>query len=826
MIINDKFMEIFLNIEHNDIKNNNLNNNKKKEKKDINTLILDSCKIYYFELKATLNQIECLSLQNNYIKNISFLHHLPNIYYLDLFGNHIDNYKPLIKHGTFGFLSLSPSKNYFEKKILTLNYLNVIILQIEIDDKSIYNNLITGNPNILVFNDTIIDFNKKVRIFNTVTGLRFYIHNLLSDNQDMKMLRKSNKNYNNIKNKNKDESLSLRDILLEKKLKIKHRHLKNPKCLEIINFFEEYNTNLFNIFKSNKSKFNNDILCAEERKKLLMIYKTINNISKFFCIDSQDNSKFVKLNKGYLSQRRISLSIKYPDVDIELFAYLEFPQYKEFVLSVLILYLLSIFSKDITFYLLLLMFGKTKYFHESENNKFKINKNIKSLSEINKAYLFSYYYKIYDVLFNESEEKANIENLRNIKKRLNLISITDKINDILSYEEIFIKDYNSDQNVSQKNKIIIKDFIQFLFNHKIFHEIFNIFQFVNDFLIYNKLYIQLENSFSKDIHFFCEIQGILLIYYNKYDEVKESLADKIYNKIQSNYLLGNKFYFRKSRLKGKNPFLFSMHKVFHPNKKRIEQIENIIPIHDLKKDKEKLMKQNYINNSLKQYFIIKKESGSLNKWKTIKNEININPKKEHSLNLNNNSNTFNFYKTYNTFSNFKNKIDLNRNYSKEKIKSFYDSSTLKSHSKSHSKNIKNLKNLSVLTNKIIKKNIFFNNNLLSNHFTSFNDDFKSFNSKLTEFNNKTNSRYNSKQKNILSSFNEDIKNEKELKQFSLTIDKKIKTKYYSIKEFKKGNITSKYYNKNNHKFEDIKNNLETSNSDKYKRTPKFSDYYF
>ena len=323
MIINDKFMEIFLNIEHNDIKNNNLNNNKKKEKKDINTLILDSCKIYYFELKVTFNQIECLSLQNNYIKNISFLHHLPNIYYLDLFGNHIDNYKPLIKHGTFGFLSLSPSKNYFEKKILTLNYLNVIILQIEIDDKSIYNNLITGNPNILVFNDTIIDFNKKVRIFNTVTGLRFYIHNLLSDNQDMKMLRKSNKNYNNIKNKNKDESLSLRDILLEKKLKIKHRHLKNPKCLEIINFFEEYNTNLFNIFKSNKSKFNNDILCAEERKKLLMIYKTINNISKFFCIDSQDNSKFVKLNKGYLSQRRISLSIKYPDVDIELFAYLE-----------------------------------------------------------------------------------------------------------------------------------------------------------------------------------------------------------------------------------------------------------------------------------------------------------------------------------------------------------------------------------------------------------------------------------------------------------------------------------------------------------------------
>ena len=821
MIVNDKFMENFLKIEQNVIKNNNLNNNKKKEKKDINTMILDSCKIYYIELKATFNQIECLSLQNNFIKNVSFLHHLPNIYYLDLFGNHIESYKPLIKHGTFGFLSFSPPRNYFEKKILNLNYLNVIILQIEIEDKSVYNNLIAGNPNILVFNDTIIDFNKKVRIFNTVIGLRYYIHNLLSDNEDMKILRISTNNYNIIKNKNKDESLSLRDILLEKKLKIKHRHTTNPKCLEIINFFEEYNTNLFNIFKSSRSKFNSDILCTEERKKLLMINKTINIISKFFCIDSE----FVKLNKGYLNQRRVSLSIKYPDINIEIFSYLEFPQYKEFVLSILILYLLSIFSKDITLYLMLLMFRKTKYFHESENNKSKINRNIKSLFDINKAYLFSFYYKIYDILFNQTEEKTNAENIKNIKKRLNLISITDKINEILSYEEIFIKDYNSDQNISQKNKIIIKDFILFLFNYKIFHEIINIFQFVNDFLIYNKLYNQLENSFPKDVHFFCEIQGLLLIYYNKYDETKESLADKIYDKIQSNYLLGNKFYFKKARLKGKNPFLFSMHKVFYPNKKRIEQIENIIPIHDIRKEKEKLVKQNYINNTLKQYFIIKKEQNPLNNWKTIKNEIVTNQKNENILNLNNNTDTYKFFKTYNTFSNLKNKKDFNRNNSIDKMKSFYDSSSIKSHSKSNSRKIKNLKNLCIINNKKQNRNNFFNNNLLSDHFSSFKDDLKSFNSRLNEFNKKINSRYNHTQKNKLSSFDEDNEKEKELKQFSLTIDKKIKTKYYSIKEFKEGNIISKFYNNNNHIFEDIKNDLETSISNKYKRTPKFS-YYF
>ena len=126
-----------------------------------------------------------------------------------------------------------------KKKILTLTQINVIIFEVDITDKSIYNNLIVGNPNILVFNDSIIDFNKKVRIFNTVMGLRFYIHHLLSDNEEMKMLKKSNQNYKNIKNKNKSDSHSLRDMLLEKKFKIKHRNMTNPKCSEIINFLTD-----------------------------------------------------------------------------------------------------------------------------------------------------------------------------------------------------------------------------------------------------------------------------------------------------------------------------------------------------------------------------------------------------------------------------------------------------------------------------------------------------------------------------------------------------------------------------------------------------------
>ena len=809
MNINDKLMKIFFNIDMNDIKDDRNKENKKENQ--INTMILDASKIFSFELSSSFNQIECLSLQNNLIRNISFINHLPNLYYLDLIGNYIENYKPLIKHGTFGFLSLSTPKNLFEKKILTLKQMNIIIFQVEIEDKSIYNNLITGNPNILVFNNSIVDFSKKIRIFNTVVGLRFYIRNLLSsDNEEMKLLKKKNQSINNMRNKNKDGTLSLRDILLEKRLKIRHRTTTNPKCVEIINFFEEYNKNLFYIFKANKSKFSNELLCYEERQKLLMIYQTLNYIGKYFSKDNGNYSALKKENTKMHLQKRLLHLKDFPYIDIDIFFYLEFSQYKEFVLSVIILYLLSIFSKDITFYLISLLFKKTKYYHQCENNKNKIDRNIKSICDMNKIYLFSYYYKIYDILFAYSDSY-----LDKIKDKLNLNSITDKINEILAYEEIFIKHFNSNDNDSQKNKVIMHDFIGFLFNMKIFQEIFNIFQFVNDFLIYNKLYEILENSFPKDINFFCEIQGLLLNYYNKYNEIKEPIADQNYNKIQKNYILGNKFHLKNCKF-NKNVFLTYNRKIFRPSKTRMEKIENSKPLNDLRKEREKLSKQNYINNALKKFLIIKKEQKIQNK---LKLELNNTPKRNEKYNSINNIGD-KFYKTYNTFINIKHYNNLNLENSKEKMETFYNSQTLKSFSKSNK--IKNLKALSIdIDNDQKNKNKLFNNNVILNHANGLNSKIISNDYKL---NNKINSRYENEEKNILSSFEENYENEKELKQYSLTIDKNRKAKNYSMKLFKKGYMIYNHYKNDNGKL--IKTSYDIQNHDKYNRTQKFSSFFF
>lgn len=131
------------------------------------------------------------------------------------------------------------------------------------------------NPNILVFNNTIIDFGKKIRTFCTMMNFRYYIQNILMDKDELPLLNNSNTNKsNNVRNGVSPrksisiDTLNNRDNFLEKRLKIRNKDCLNKKCIEIIEFYEEYNKILFGIFKNNKSNFDQDILCIEEKKNL------------------------------------------------------------------------------------------------------------------------------------------------------------------------------------------------------------------------------------------------------------------------------------------------------------------------------------------------------------------------------------------------------------------------------------------------------------------------------------------------------------------------------------------------------------------------------
>ena len=123
----------------------------------------------------------------------------------------------------------------------------------------------------------------------------------------------------------------------------------------------------------------------------------------------------------------------------------------------------------------------------------------------------------------------------------------------------------------------------------------------------------------------------------------------------------------------------------------------------------------------------------------------------------------------------------------------------------------------------IFNNILCNNYYLSNHFNSNNNNFTSFRSNLNELSKNINSRYVKENKNLLTLFDGNNENEKELKQYSLTINKKNKTLSYKIKEFSKQYIVSNHFNPENGKFMRIKKNSDSINSNIYKKTRKLFD---
>ena len=825
MDINDNLLNYILK-KSNEIKNGLKDKIDNTTDSGINTLILNRAGIYSFEIKNSYKQIECLSLRDSFIKNISFILNIPNIYYLDLFGNPIENYKPLVKIGTFGFLCISPPLNYFEKQILSLKSLNVVILQAEIKDKGIYNNFLLRNPNILVFNNTIIDFGKKIRTFNAMINFRYYIQNFLIEKDEFPILNNDNINQPNNNGKNGparkstiSEALINRDNFLEKRLKIKKKKVINKKCLEIIEFYDDYNKNLFEIFKNNKANFNQDILCVEEKKKFLMIYNTFNYIGHFFNNNNYYRlySKNIKLNINENSS-----AINYPYINIEMFTYLKVLQYKEFVLSILILYLFSILSKGITNYLIILIFKKTNNYNSNTQTKNLIESDIKSLLDIDKSFLFAFYFKIYDILFEATGKNIDLNKLYDIQDRLKMIIIADKINEILSHQENFIHNYKLNTDLSQKNKIISKDFIRFLFDMKIFHKIFNIIQFVNDFIIYNNLITKLGYDFPDDMQFFTEVQGLILSNFDKTNEIKESMADKNYNKIQITNLLNNKFFFQNQKFQLTNlnnsiGLYNSQHKTFYPNKKRMNLIDNLKSFNELKKEKEELIKQNYINNALKSFFTVINKNTNNNKdnISNLKLSNYFLKNNKHKRNISNqydlkNENNNNLYKTYSY------KKNENKNIKKDNFKKLEKTINIKrfkilsSPIKEQKYNMKSLNKHSGLKNKYL-----FNNDLISNHLKIIgtkhikNDRNNSNSLNMREIINKKN--------NLLYSydFNKNKNNEKEINQYTLTINKNSKKLQYSLRIFKRGKYMKNSLNTKNFKLEDIKMDLKELNSISY-----------
>ena len=180
----------------NNEKNNILTNGIILNHSKISSFIFNSKEpniIYNFE------NLEYLSLTYNYLRNIDFIEYLPNIFYLDLFNNSIDDFTPLNKKNIFGYLRLSIDR-FTENKILQINGLTIAIFDIEIKDIQLIKNIVYNNPNIIMINNNINYIIDKIisKKQKKKTGKRISI---IKQNSDIFAEQENNKNEHlNIKN--------------------------------------------------------------------------------------------------------------------------------------------------------------------------------------------------------------------------------------------------------------------------------------------------------------------------------------------------------------------------------------------------------------------------------------------------------------------------------------------------------------------------------------------------------------------------------------------------------------------------------------------------
>jgi len=596
MNINDSQLEIILNSRKINKHSRNYNNN---DESKINTLILDLAKIYSIETNLKWDQIEYLSLRNSLIKNIDFILKMPNLFYLDLFQNPIENYTPFLTSNTFGYLCFSPPANYFEQKILCIEKLNVFFLIADIKNHSNKKIFLQKNPNIMVFNKEIIDFNFKINIY--------------SINQDPKKAEKDIKINNENEKNEKFNNLKI-DVFYSNKFKVKNKEgCTNNKLIEIENFIKDYNNIMLNLQKDGKINYNQLKNNLEEKKKLIALSNSYLNILKLDNPNSNSYYKFIPVKEKIDINNIEYACIRHDEINLMIFKNFTIPSLKEFLLSVLVLFIFKILSKDITFELLRLILLKSHYYLEDKERKKNLDNDILNILNLESYLLICLYYKIYDIIFGVYSNKR----LSDIQIMLQMNDITDKIMDVIKHQNNFIEMLNYNLDPLKKGNIIRNELILYLNQNNIFNNILMIIQYVDDYIIYNSIRKKLALQNSKDLQFFDNIKTYM---YYSLDKMKDnniqSIAEKNYIKIQMKSLFNNKYFFdtenyKKTRQYFMNVFLNYKHGIFYPNKNKINKIKNNDIEEELKNHEKEKIKELYVKNNLKSFFKIIKENNQL-----------------------------------------------------------------------------------------------------------------------------------------------------------------------------------------------------------------------
>ena len=482
--------------------------------------------IYNFE------NIEYLSLTNNNLRNIDFIEYLPNIYYLDLFNNPIDDFSPLNIKNIFGYIRLSID-HFNENKVLQIKGLTTVIFDIELKDTQLIKNIVYNNPNIIMINQNI----------------NYIIDKIISKEQQKKTGRKISIMKVNI------------DVFSDENVNVQNLKIKNQSLINLKQFFSRYTKridhilNVKNINSSFALSVYNEYLDIERNKLLLLnncyleLSKLNSNINNYYINNYDYIYENIKINKillyGLGKKLNDNEAIGEDSLKVSLI-----------ILTSFLFFTIEVITKEM--FITIVNVILQKYFHIKKEDLIPLSFNL-----FDSIFIISIYFRLYDDFI----KKFDIENIKNI--------FYVEIIKILSMDKLILKanilyENNKKNKIlfdSQNQKLIIKNKINFIYQLEIIEEFLILIQFLYDYILYEKIdKIFINNEIAKDYSLFIEFKES--VEQNHIENTQElSLSDKKFNQIHLD-ILHQQFYFEQEKIK------YMMNKIYPSRNKKIREIKN------------------------------------------------------------------------------------------------------------------------------------------------------------------------------------------------------------------------------------------------------------
>ena len=639
-------------------------------------------------INECFNNLEYLSITNNYIRNLDFILKLPNLFFLDLFGNPIEELAALNNKNIFGYLRLS-IEFFNEKKILNIFNLICGILDIDLKDKNIIKLFSINNHHICLVNNEINYMIDKIK--NEENKLKNYKRRKKQRKSDISQI-SFNSNSLDISNSDIKRDLGINHLIKnlstdkEKNDYIAEKPIeniipKNPSLLEIKNFFTNYQTvinrNLNYDYKLDKRSRKNLILNNNEnftsqnmetnkkylkleKEKLILLFEIYKKIT-VFNKDKNDNKYYIGNIYNINVNNHID-NIFVKEIKDNIMNHSQIPRTSIIILISIIFYAIGTISDKMMN--ALINYILAKYYDYDENQKFP------DFSNLGNIHYLAFYYSTYNYIYNrmiDNEKNINIDKYRDI---LN----------ILQMEKLILKSNYLNkkvrENKSRDDKIELREYKKIKINSEIHSikelnitkEFLILIEFLCDYIIYEKIEeLLINNSYLGE--------------YSYLIELKETLEETEFQMNNNNFMTNLSLSALKFQ-KNKKERIFNK---FYFEKDKIKQIKN----KDFK---------NYVFNDFN-------KSRTLNNFSTaIGNSVLFNS-------TNSNFNNMNFVR--------ENEDDEYNKYDDIDVDEFFYIDSKRRNSNNKLKTKKNNSNISIYKSKDKDNDYFNNNSLVEENNTSF-----------------------------------------------------------------------------------------------------------